>query len=225
MTPLSAQAWRHTLGSALPFATVLFVSAWTLRYAEAWLYLGIYLVGACFNTAYFLRHDPALVRRRLRAGPGAESLSSQRTIQAITAICLLATFVLAGLDHRWRWSNLPLPAVALADAVLVSAMLLVFAAFRHNSYAASTVEVAPAQAVSVVGPYAWVRHPMYLGSAIAFLATPAALGSAYAWLGAIPATCALVVRLLDEERLLAAQLPGYAAYCTRVRFRLLPGVW
>jgi len=224
-TPLSSQAWRNTLRSALVLGAVLFVSAWTLRYWQAWLYVGIYTVAIGFNTAYFLRHDRALLQRRLRAGPGAEPASSQRTIQAITALCLLVTFVLAGLDHRRDWSSMSAVVVLVADGVMVLGLLIVFATFRHNSYAGSTVEVVAGQIVAAAGPYARVRHPMYLGSALAFLATPAALGSAYAWIGAMPATLALVVRLVNEERLLRAQLPGYAGYCARVRFRLVPGIW
>lgn len=225
MMTLSSQAWRHTLRSVLVLGGVLFVSAWTLRYWQAWLYLGIYTVALCFNTAYFLRHDRALLQRRLHAGPGAEQAPSQRTIQAITALCLLMTFVLAGLDHRREWSSVSAAVVFVADGVLVLGLLIVFATFRHNSYAGSTVEVAAGQTVADAGPYAWVRHPMYLGSVLAFLATPAALGSACAWLGAVPAILALMVRLVDEERLLRAQLPGYAAYGDRVRFRLMPGIW
>ncbi len=204
---------------------VLFASAWTLRYWQAWLYVGIHTAAIGFNTAYFLRHDRALLQRRLRAGPGAEPASSQRTIQLATALCLLATLVLAGLDHRRSGPGMPAVIVFVADGVLVLGLLVVFATFRHNSYAGSTVEVVAGQTVAAAGPYARVRHPMYLGSALAFLATPAALGSTYAWLGAVPATLALVVRLVDEERLLRAQLPGYAAYCTRVRYRLVPGIW
>jgi protein-S-isoprenylcysteine O-methyltransferase Ste14 len=135
------------------------------------------------------------------------------------------TFVFGGLDHRREWSSVSAAVVFVADGVLVLGLLIVFATFRHNSYAGSTVEVAAGQTVADAGPYAWVRHPMYLGSVLAFLATPAALGSAYAWLGAVPAILALMVRLVDEERLLRAQLPGYAAYGDRVRFRLMPGIW
>jgi len=225
VTTLPSQAWRHTLRSVLVLGGVLFVSAWTLHYWQAWLYLGIYAVALCFNTAYFLRHDRALLQRRLHAGPGAEQAPRQRTIQAITALCLLVTFVLAGMDHRREWSGISAVVVLVADGVLVVGLLIVFATFRHNSYAGSTVEVAAGQTVAAAGPYAWVRHPMYLGSVLAFLATPAALGSAYAWLGAVPAILALMVRLVDEERLLRAQLPGYAAYGDRVRFRLMPGIW
>lgn len=225
MSTLSSQAWRKALLNTSFLGALLFVSAGTLRFWQAWAFVGIYAAGVCFNTAYFLRRDPSLVRRRLQAGPGAESTSSQRMIQAVSATCLLVTLLLAGLDHRWQWSGMPPIVVVMADGMLVAGLLIVFASFRFNSYAASTVEVSPEQVVAAAGPYRWVRHPMYLGSAMAFLAIPAALGSAYAWLGTVPATVALVVRLLDEERLLKEQLPGYAAYRSRVRFRLLPGLW
>lgn len=225
MTTLSSQAWRNTLRTVLFLGVVLFACAWTLRYWQAWVYIGIYGAAACFNTGYFLKHDPSLIQRRLQAGPGAETTPSQRRIQAVAGICLTGIFVLAGLDHRWSGSGASVVIVLAGDGLLVIGLLLVFATFRHNSFAASTVDVIPKQTVAAEGPYAWVRHPMYLGSGMAFLATPAALGSAWAWFAAVPAALTLVVRLVDEERLLQQQLPGYAAYCLKVRFRLIPLVW
>lgn len=225
MTTLSARAWRNTLRTVLFLGVLLFACAWTLRYWQAWVYIGIYGLAACFNTGYFLRRDPSLVQRRLQAGPGAETTPSQRRIQSAAGICLTGIFVLAGLDHRWHGSSVPTAIVLAGEGLLVVGLLLVFATFRHNSFAASTVDVLPKQTVAVAGPYAWVRHPMYLGSGLAFLATPAALGSAWAWFAAVPAVLTLVIRLVDEERLLKQQLPGYAAYCTQVRFRLLPLIW
>ncbi|WP_130617272.1 methyltransferase family protein [Dyella amyloliquefaciens] len=225
MTTLSLQAWRNNLRSVLFLGVLLFACAWTLRYWQAWLYVGIYGMAVCFNTACFLKRDPSLVERRLQAGPGAETTPNQRRIQAAAAICLLGIFVLAGLDHRWSWSSVPPSVVLAGDGLLVEGLVLVFVTFRHNSYAASTVEVVQKQTVAADGPYAWVRHPMYLGSGVAFLATPAALGSTWAWLAAVPATLTLAVRLVDEERLLLQQLPGYATYCMQVRFRLIPLIW
>lgn len=225
MTTLSTRVWRNSLRAVLLLGVLLFACAWTWRYWQAWVYVGIYGIAVCINTAYFLKRDPALLQRRLLAGPGAETTPAQRVIQAVAGFCLLGIFVLAGLDHRWGWSGVPASIVLAGDGLMVLGLLLVFATFRHNSYAASTVEVVPKQAVAAGGPYAWVRHPMYLGSGVAFLATPAALGSAWAWLAAVSAVLTLALRLLDEEQLLKQQLPGYAAYCMRVRFRLVPLVW
>jgi protein-S-isoprenylcysteine O-methyltransferase Ste14 len=225
MTDLSSRAWGGMLRSLLMLGVLLFLSAGTLDYWQAWMYWLLYAAALGFNTAYFLRHDPALIGRRLHAGPAAEPSPSQRRIQAVTAICLLLMFVLAGLQRRLSWPALPAIASVIAAGVFVLALAMVFMVFRQNSYAGSTVDVVPGQTIATRGLYGSVRHPMYAASAIAFLATPAALGSTWGWIGAVPATMAIIVRLRDEERQLLQRLPDYAAYCQTVRFRLLPGIW
>lgn len=225
MTDLSSRAWGSTLRALLMLGVLLFLSAGTLEYWQAWMYWSLYAAALCFNTAYFLRHDPALIGRRLHAGPAAEPSPSQRRIQAVTAICLLLMFVLAGLQRRLSWPSLPAIASVVAAGVFVLALAMVFMVFRQNSYAGSTVDVVPGQTIAMRGLYGSVRHPMYAASGIAFLATPAALGSTWGWIGAVPATMAMIVRLRDEERQLLQRLPDYAVYCQTVRFRLLPGIW
>jgi protein-S-isoprenylcysteine O-methyltransferase Ste14 len=134
-------------------------------------------------------------------------------------------FVVAGIEHRIHGSAVAWPGVLVAQGVLLVGLVIVLFVFRANSYTAATVRVEAGQQVADVGPYAWVRHPMYSGSILGYLATPVALGSVW---GLIPATLVsamIVVRLLDEERYLAKNLPGYEEYRQRVRWRLVPGVW
>lgn len=222
---LALRAWRHVISMVLSVGVILFVAAGTLRYWQAWMYVGIYALALCFNTAYFLRSDPALVERRLHAGPGAEHSSRQRRIQAITACCLLSMLVIAGLDHRRSLSSLPAGASMAAALVFVAALVVVFMVFTQNSHAGSVVEVTPGQLLATRGLYGCVRHPMYAASAMAFIATPVMLGSVWALTGAMAATLAMAARLRDEERELIEHLPGYVAYCRAVRFRLIPGIW
>jgi protein-S-isoprenylcysteine O-methyltransferase Ste14 len=222
---LRAQAWGSTSRTLLVLAAVLFLSAFTLYDWRAWMYWVIYAMALCFNTAYFLRRDPALVARRLRAGPTAEPSRRQRYIQAVTAVCLLLMFALAGFDHRLSWSSVPASVSIVAEVVFVIALVMIFLVFTQNSYAGSVVEVVSEQSVATHGLYGCVRHPMYFASAIAFLATPVALGSIWGLIGAVSATISMIVRLQDEEQQLHQRLPGYAAYCRRVRFRLCPGIW
>ena len=225
MTALAGQAWRAVLRTQLLLALLVFGAAWSLRYWQAWLYWAIFAGASLINTGYFLRHAPALVRRRLAAGPAAEAIRRQRLIQACSGVSIGAILVVAGLDHRFHWSSVAAASVLAADAAFVLALLLIFRVFRENAHAASTVRVEPGQPVIASGCYGWVRHPMYAGSAIAFVATPVALGSTWACVAAVPACAALVARLLDEESHLQRDLAGYRAYCGRVRFRLIPGIW
>ena len=209
----------------LALAVLLFVPAWSLRFWQAWVFWILFSAFVVLATRYFLRHDPALVRRRLNVGPAAEHERSQKIIQAIASVLLVALFVVPGFDHRWQWSSMRTSLVWGGNVAMLAGWLFVVRVLQENSFAASTVQVEPSQRVVATGPYAWVRHPMYAASVLAFLATPLALGSWWAQLPALLLCVSMVVRLLDEERYLSLHLPGYDAYCAAVRWRLAPGVW
>lgn len=212
-------------GFLLFLALLLFLPAWSVRFWEAWLYWLMFGAFCIACTLYFVRRDPALIRRRMRAGPAAESERSQQVIQAVAAMLGIALFVVPGLQRRWQGSSLPVPLVLVADAIALAGLLFVVRVFRANSWAASTIQVEEGQPVVRSGPYAWVRHPMYSGSVPFLLATPLALGSTWALVPAALLCAVIVVRLLEEERFLAAHLAGYDDYRRAVRFRLVPGLW
>jgi protein-S-isoprenylcysteine O-methyltransferase Ste14 len=222
---LSRKALLGFIRLQVVLALLLFLPAWSLRFWEAWIYWIVFSVSVLFITLYFLKHDPRLVERRLRVGPGAEPEASQKIIQALTGLLFCALLIVPGLDHRFHWSALPIPIVLSADVVVVLGLLIVFFVFKENSHTGSVVKVEPGQQVVETGPYRLVRHPMYAGGVLAFLATPLALGSLWALLVAVPLCGAIVARLLDEERFLSAHLPGYDGYCRKVRYRLMPMVW
>ncbi|MEJ0075695.1 MAG: isoprenylcysteine carboxylmethyltransferase family protein [Alphaproteobacteria bacterium] len=206
-------------------ALVIFLPAWSLRFWQGWLYWLIF--GAfCFVLGlHFVRHDPALVARRMEAGPRAEKEPRQKLILACATVTLIAVYVVSGLDHRFRWSLVPSWLVLIADLLVVVAAYGFYITFRENSYAASTVTVETGQPVISSGPYAAVRHPMYTASIILYVATPLALAS---WWGLVPAAvlaAVIVWRLIEEETYLAHSLAGYVDYRRRVRARLVPGVW
>lgn len=228
-TSLARDAWRGLAQFVAALAVLLWLSAWTLRFWQAWVYLLVFTVCVSAITAYFLRHDPELVVRRMRAGPAAEHDPAQRRIQAIASVMLCALYVVAGLDRRWNWSR-GLDAIGwrlslAADAVVAAGFAVIFRTFQENSYASATVEVGAAQRVISTGPYGLVRHPMYAGAIPLFLATPLALGSWWALIPAAGLAAVVVSRLRKEEDFLARDLPGYADYMRQVRFRLVPGVW
>jgi protein-S-isoprenylcysteine O-methyltransferase Ste14 len=138
---------------------------------------------------------------------------------------ILALGVVSALDHKHGWSNVPVFVILLGDLLVAVGLVLVLLVFRANPFAASTVTVEHGQTVISTGPYAFVRHPMYSGLLLVFLGLPLALGS---WWGLLifPLLVAVLIwRLTDEERYLAEHLPGYREYRSRVRSRLIPGVW
>ena len=222
---LASRAALGLVGLLAAMAAALFLSAGSLAYWQGWASLFTFALCSGWVTAWLARRDPALLRRRLNAGPAAERDPRQKAIQAVASAIFLGLLIVPGFDHRFGWSRMPLPLLGLGHALMVAGYAGVLAAFRENSFASSVVEVAAGQKVVETGPYAVVRHPMYAAALPLCLGIPLALGSFWGLL-LVPAMGAtLALRLVEEERTLADRLPGYAAYRRRVRWRLVPGVW
>ena len=209
----------------LLIAVLLFLPAWTLHFWQAWLFWMVFTAAQLTITLYFLRTDPHLIENRLKAGPRAESRPAQKLILFFAVILSLALVILPGLDHRFGWSVVPVPLLLLGDLGVVAGMSITFFVFRANTHAAATVKVEENQQVISTGLYGIVRHPMYFGALVLFIATPLALGSFWTILVVPLLFAVLALRLLDEERFLRANLPGYTAYCQKVRFHLIPFLW
>ena len=203
-------------------AAMFFIPAGTLAYWEAWLYLAILFIPMFFVGLWLLKNDPELLERRMRF---REKETTQKRVINFSLIWFLLAFVLPGFDYRFGWSNVPLWVVLAAALLVLLGYFMVFWVFRENSYASRVIEVAQGQQVIDTGPYAFVRHPMYAGSIVLYVFSPLALGSWWAMISALPIIPLLIVRILNEEEILLRDLPGYAAYRQKVRFRLLPGVW
>ena len=206
----------------LVLGLVFFVPAGTLDYWEAWIYCVVLLVPFLFVLAYLLRTDPELLVRRTRL---RENEPAQRRIVGASALLFLIGFLIPGLDRRFGWSEIPVWAVLAADALVILGYALVFLVFRENPFASRVVQVDAGQTVISTGPYAVVRHPMYLGVSIMWLATPVALGSYWALPVFLILPFVLVFRIRNEEEVLLRELPGYREYTQVVRYRLIPGVW
>ena len=206
-------------------ALVIFLSAWSLRFWQGWLYWMVFSALVWWITLYFLRHDPHLIEARMKAGPTAEQETAQKIIQAFAGVLAAALIIVPGLDHHFGWSHVPAAIVLLADVVVIIGFVVVFRVFRENSFAASTIKVETEQRVISTGPYRVVRHPMYSGASLALIGTPLALGSLWGELAAIAIIAVIIVRLLNEERFLTANLSGYENYRGEVKCRLIPMLW
>jgi protein-S-isoprenylcysteine O-methyltransferase Ste14 len=227
MMPEEAAKLRKTIltrfsAAFIAVALVLFLSAGSLHFWQAWVYLGVLFVPIVFVVNYFLKKDPAFLERRMRV---REKEEAQKRIQALGSILFFLGFLIPGLDYRYGWSLVPIPLVLAADAVVFLGYLFVFLVFRENSYASRIVEVEAGQRVITTGPYALIRHPMYLGVLLMYLATPLALGSWWALPVFLLLPVFLVSRIRNEEEVLTRELPGYAEYCEKVHYRLIPRVW
>jgi protein-S-isoprenylcysteine O-methyltransferase Ste14 len=225
MRSLRARLAVNTVKFLVVVGVVLFASAGTLHFWEAWLFLGFNLVWWTVTGSYFMKKDPAFVERRLAQEERGEREAVQKVVMAVLRVLGVITLVLAGLDHRFAWSAAPIWVVATGGALFVAGAAVVFAAFVENAYASSIIEVDAAQTVVVTGLYRVLRHPMYSGTLLMGLATPLMLGSYAALLLLPPGWALLVVRILAEERFLAHELRGYEDYMRRTSSRLIPGVW
>lgn len=204
---------------------LIFIPAWTLQYWQAWICLSAFFIPVGIITVFLMRTNPALLARRLKAGAKAETKKTQKVIQGFAAILFLAIFVIPALDHRFRWSTVPLAVEIGGDGLILAGFAFVFWVFKVNSFTSGVIEVAPEQRVITSGPYAMVRHPMYLGSLVMLLGIPLSLGSWWGLTAVALMTTVIVLRLLDEERFLRENLMGYKEYAKRVHHRLAPFVW
>ncbi|HEX4996809.1 MAG TPA: isoprenylcysteine carboxylmethyltransferase family protein [Terriglobia bacterium] len=219
------RAWIALAVFLLAIALLIFVPAGTMRYWQAWLYLGIYGTASALTTRYLVKHDPELLRRRMRGGPTAEKRPAQRWIMFFVSIGFVGLLVVPALDHRFGWSSVPVAIVIAGDLLVAVGMYWISRVYRENTFTSATIEVAENQRVISTGPYAIVRHPMYASALLYLVGTPLALGS---WWGLVALAVMipfLLWRLFDEEQLLVATLPGYADYQRKVRRRLIPFVW
>jgi protein-S-isoprenylcysteine O-methyltransferase Ste14 len=222
---MAARSIAGLLFLLLVLGVALFAPAGTLGYWQAWLYLAVFGASAGAITLHLWNHDPQLLERRLRAGPTGEQRPIQRLIQSVASVAFLAIYVVAAFDNRFGWSHVPGVVSVVAEVFVAIGFAIVFLVFRENTYTAATIEVASGQSVISTGPYGVVRHPMYAGALLLLAATPIALGSWWGLLLFAPICLVIVWRLLDEERFLTTDLPGYAEYCANVRWRLVPAVW
>ena len=216
-----------TVGLIAVIAVFLFVSAGTLDWPAAWGFLAEMGVLSLAVGLWLARHDPALLAERLGSPFQRTQKTWDKAFMAVVMVLYFGWVILMGLDARWAISRVPIWLQALGALDVALSNYVVFLTFRENSYAAPVVKIQRERGHRVVstGPYAYLRHPMYAGGLLMFVGMPLQLGS---WLG-LAALALLVpllaVRIVMEERTLAAELDGYRDYVERVHWRLIPLIW
>ena len=203
-------------------ALLLFLPAGTFRYTGAWLFIGLLFVPILILGAVLLVRAPKLLEKRLSA---KEKESTQKGVVAVSGLLFVAGFVVAGLDVRYSWTTVPVWATILASAVLLISYGAYAEVMRENAYLSRTIEVQDGQKVIDTGLYGIIRHPMYAATVGLFLAIPVVLGSWWSLLCFAPYPFILAIRIINEEQLLARNLPGYTDYQKRVKYRMIPFVW
>jgi protein-S-isoprenylcysteine O-methyltransferase Ste14 len=203
-------------------AAFLFIPAGSLRYWQGWVFMAILFVPMPVTSVYFLKRDPQLVERRLRT---KEKVSEQKAIIRWAQLVFFASLLIPGLDFRFGWSRVPLWLMILSQFFVFAGYVITFWVMKENSFASRTVQIEEGQKVISTGPYRLVRHPMYFGGVLMLRFTPPALGSWRALPGFLLVIPLIILRLLNEEKMLCRDLPGYSDYCLRTRSRLLPLLW
>lgn len=219
---LLATVLSRLLGGALFFMLIFFLPAGTWNYWQAWMYIGVLFVPMLFVLAYFMKNDPGLLERRMKM---REQRGQQRRILGISVLFFILAYLIPGFDIRYGWSNMPAWVSIAAAAVMFLSYLLVFRTMQVNSFLSRVIEVAENQRVVDTDVYGIVRHPMYVAMTILYVVSPIVLGSWWAVIPALVIVPVIVFRILDEEKALEQELPGYVEYKQKVKYRLIPFVW
>jgi protein-S-isoprenylcysteine O-methyltransferase Ste14 len=222
---LAGQTFLSTVFGLLFFGVALFVPAGTLKYWQAWVFIAVFMVATMGPTLYLAVTAPEALKRRLRAGPTAETRPVQRIIISAAFAMVVALMVVSALDHRFGWSPVPLWVTVVGNALVFAGLTLAQVVVIQNNYAAANITVEHGQTLVSTGLYGLVRHPLYTGALIMMVGTPLALDSSWGLVVVIPAVLILALRIDDEEKMLIEELGGYREYRTKVPYRLVPHVW
>lgn len=219
---LLAQALTKYLSGLLMVGLLLFLPAGTLAYPGGWRFCGLLFIPMLVLGIVLFWKAPQLLEKRLRS---RENLSEQKQVIGLSLVMFVGGFVLAGLDFRFGWTVVPTAVVAIASVLLLVSYGLYAEVMRENMWLSRTVEIQQGQHVVSTGLYGIVRHPMYAVTTLLFLSIPLVLGSWIAFMVFLLYPALMVKRIRSEEALLEKELPGYADYQKKVRYRMIPFLW
>ena len=219
---LLLSALTKFLAGLVLMGLVLFLPAGTWNYSNAWLFLGLLFIPMLILGIVLFLKAPELLEKRLQS---KEKESTQKGVVAVSGLMFIGSFVLAGLDFRFGWTNVPAWVVTVAAVILLASYGMYGEVMRENAYLSRTVEVQENQKVIDSGLYGVIRHPMYTATIFLFLAIPLVLGSWIAFAVMLLYPVAIVARIGNEEKVLEEGLQGYKEYKKKVKYRLVPFVW
>ena len=219
---LMASAGIKLLMGLVLVGVLLFLPAGTMRFSGGWLFIAVLFMPMLIAGVVMALHSPELLKKRLNT---KEKEAEQRSVVAMSGIMFVASFVVAGLNFRYSWVVMPSWAAWCAAVLFLFSYIIYAEVLRENAYLSRTIEVQEGQTVIDTGLYGIVRHPMYSATVLMFLAMPLVLGSMPSFVIMLAYIPLIAKRIRNEEQVLLEGLDGYAAYCTRVKYRILPFVW
>ena len=219
---LLTQAFAKYFLGVILLGILIFVPAWSLRYWQGWLLMGILFVPMLAAGLVMMAKNPDLLRKRLNA---KEQEAEQKTVVTLSGLLFFAAFIIAGLNWRFGWWVLPDWAVWVAAGLFLASYALYAEVLRENTYLSRTIEVQENQKVIDTGLYGIVRHPMYMATTVLFLVMPLVLASPVSFLIMLGYIPLIAKRIRNEETVLEQGLDGYAEYKKKVKYRIIPFIW
>jgi protein-S-isoprenylcysteine O-methyltransferase Ste14 len=219
------QAIASGLIGLVVFGLLVFWPAGTFDYWQGWAFIVVFAAATTIPSLYLAATNPAALKRRMQAGPTAETRPLQKLIISFAFLSLGATIVLSALNFRFGWSAVPAAISVVGDVLVAVGLGIAMLVTIQNGYASANIAVESGQELVSTGFYGVVRHPMYFGNVVLMVGIPLALGSYWGLLFLIPGMAGLVARIVDEEEVLTKELTGYPAYMQKVHYRLVPYVW
>jgi protein-S-isoprenylcysteine O-methyltransferase Ste14 len=204
----------------LILSAILFIPAGSLKFFEAWIWLGEFFLMMVYTSIYLFKKNPELLKKRMEF----KEKEKMSKIQSLLNLYIIGFFV-PGIDYRNHWSNVPTSLVIISNIIVCIGLIIIILVFKENSYASTTIKIENGQYVISTGIYSIVRHPMYLGMLLITLFSPLALGSFWALIPFVFSVPATILRIQNEEKLLFKELLGYREYCLKVNYRVLPFIW
>ena len=201
---------------------LIFIPAGTIKYFNGWLFMGILFIPMLIAGIIMMIKNPSLLKSRLDA---KEKQKEQNLLIKLSGLMFIVGFILAGLDFRFKWLELPTFIPYIFACLFLLAYLMWAEVLRENTYLARTIKVTDGQKVIDTGLYGIIRHPMYTASLILFLSMPLVLGSLISFFVFLFYPILIICRIINEEKFLEKELNGYKEYKKKVKYRLIPFIW
>ena len=201
---------------------LLFIPVNSFDYWNGWLFMGLLFIPMFIVGIILMIKNPELLRKRLNA---KEQENEQKWVFLFSGLMFIAGFIIAGLNYRYRWIEMPNVVTIISSILFIIAYILYAEVLRENTYLSRTIEVQENQKVIDTGLYGIVRHPMYAVTLVLFLTIPLVLGSIISFIIFLIYPIIIGKRIKNEEKVLEKDLKGYTEYTKKVKYKVIPFVW